>query len=76
VIKEHIHDIITVDETEIIKATFMIWKTLKIFVEVSSATVLAGIIKENPRFYGKKVALVLSGGNVDFNVLAKYHELY
>lgn len=39
---------------------------MKIFVEPSSATVLAAVLKNKKLFANKKVALILSGGNVDF----------
>jgi threonine dehydratase len=42
---------------------------MKIIIEPSSATVLA-VVKENPEiFKGKKVGLIISGGNVDFRKL-------
>jgi threonine dehydratase len=42
---------------------------MKIIIEPSSATVLA-VIRENPEvFRGKKIGLIISGGNVDFRKL-------
>jgi len=47
----------------------LIWERMKIIVEPSSATVLA-VIKENPRhFSGKRIGLIISGGNVDLRRL-------
>ena len=43
IIKEHISEIITVDELEIIKSTFTLWRALKVLVEPSSATVFAAL---------------------------------
>lgn len=65
VIKEHVSEIILVSEEEIVAAVNLIWKIMKIIVEPSSATVLAAVLKEKDKFKGKKIALILSGGNVD-----------
>jgi threonine dehydratase len=45
ILQEGLDEIVTVSEEEIIKATFMMWRSLKIFVETSSAVVLAGMLK-------------------------------
>ena len=41
---------------------------MKILVEPSSATVLAAVLKNKDTFKGKKIALVLTGGNVDISL--------
>jgi threonine dehydratase len=47
----------------------LIWERMKIIVEPSSATVLA-VIKENQKlFAGKRIGLIISGGNVDLKKL-------
>jgi len=69
IIKKNVDDIITVSEESIISSMKLIWERMKIIIEPSSATVLA-VIKENPGFFrGKKVGLILSGGNVDLKRL-------
>jgi threonine dehydratase len=57
--------IITVTEDEIIDAMQMIWERMKIIVEPSSSITLAAVLKTKDLFEGKKVGLILSGGNVD-----------
>lgn len=69
VIIRHVDEIITVSENEIIQAMRTIWERLKIIVEPSSAVTLAAVVKEKKKFRGKKVVLVLSGGNVDLGRL-------
>ena len=65
VIRKNVDDIFTVQEESIISSMKLIWERMKIIIEPSSATVLAAI-KENPGFFkGKKVGLIISGGNVD-----------
>lgn len=69
IIKEGIEEIITVSEQEIVAAMKLIWERLKIVVEASSAVALAAILKKKALFKGKKVGVVLSGGNVDLSKL-------
>jgi threonine dehydratase len=47
----------------------LLWQTLKLVVEVSSATVFAAVLKQRERFAGRRVGLVLTGGNVDVEAL-------
>ncbi|WP_142786158.1 pyridoxal-phosphate dependent enzyme [Changchengzhania lutea] len=69
IIKRHIHNIIRVEEVEIVDAMKLIFERLKIVVEPSSAIVLAAIIREKELFKNKKVGLIISGGNVDITQL-------
>jgi threonine dehydratase len=46
-----------------------LWSELKQVVEVSSATVLGAVLKSRERFAGRRVGLVLTGGNVDLDAL-------
>ncbi len=69
VIRKNVDEIFTVQEESIISSMKLIWERMKIIIEPSSATVLA-VIKENPGFFkGKKVGLIISGGNVDLKRL-------
>ena len=69
IIKEGIHEIIRVEESEIIKAMKLIWQRMKIIVEPSSAVAFAALLKEKKRFKNQKIGIVLSGGNVDLEGL-------
>lgn len=69
VIQKHVSDIFTVTDDEIVEAMRLIWTRMKIVVEPSSATTLAVVLRNNTYFAGKKVTLILSGGNVDLNNL-------
>lgn len=69
IIRKNVDRILTASEKAIIECMLLIWERMKIIIEPSSATVLA-IIKENPHlFRGKKIGLIISGGNVDFRKL-------
>jgi threonine dehydratase len=69
IIRMHVDKIIAAREESIIDCMLLIWERMKIVIEPSSATVLA-IIKENPDlFRGRRVGLIISGGNVDLRKL-------
>jgi len=69
IVRKNVDIIYTVSEESIIDCMLLIWERMKIIVEPSSATVLA-VIKENMElFRGKKIGLIISGGNVDFRKL-------
>lgn len=72
-IKENVKEIITVTDKEIVDAMRLIWERLKIIVEPSCAVPLAALMKEKAKFAGKKVGIILSGGNVD---LARAFKLF
>jgi threonine dehydratase len=70
IIKENVTEIITVTDEEIIEALKFVWERMKIIIEPSCAVPLAALIKEKDRFKGKRIGIILSGGNVDLeNVL-------
>ncbi len=61
--------VITVSDRETIAAMQLLWSELKMVVEVSSATVLAALLKKPAQFAGRRVGVVLTGGNVDLQAL-------
>lgn len=69
IIRKLVAEVVTVTDEEIIEAMRMIWQLMKLVVEPSSATVLAAVIKERNRLAGRRIGLVLSGGNVDLDHL-------
>ena len=68
-VRNHVTDILTATEDEIVEAMKLIWKRMKIVMEPSSAVPLATIIKNPDLFAGKRVGLILTGGNVDLDKL-------
>lgn len=68
-LRTHQVEVITVSDAETIAAMQLLWTELKQVVEVSSATVLAAILKCSERFAGRRVGVVLTGGNVDLQAL-------
>jgi threonine dehydratase len=71
IIQDNIEKIITVTEDEIIAAMRLIWERMKLVVEPSAAVPLAAVLKEKSKFKGKKVGIILSGGNIDLENVGK-----
>lgn len=69
IIQERVSEIIRVEEEEIISAMKLIWERLKIVVEPSAAVAFAALLREKEKFQGKKVGIIISGGNVDVSNL-------
>jgi threonine dehydratase len=74
IIHDHVEKIITVSDEEIIAAMRLIWERMKIIVESSGAVPLAAVLKVKRDFAGKKVGVILSGGNVDLAKVLKWFE--
>lgn len=69
IIQKNVDDVVTVSEESIVKAMRLIWERMKIVVEPSSAVALAAIIENKIEFKGKRIGIILSGGNVDLGDL-------
>lgn len=75
IIRTHVKDVFLVSEEEILETLNLIYKHLKIIIEPSAAVSFAALIKHKEQFKGKKVAVVLTGGNLDEALIPKYLEL-
>jgi threonine dehydratase len=69
IIRQHVDDIVTVTEAEIVTAMRTLWEALKIVVEPSGAVPFAAIQAGKIDVRGKRVGIILSGGNVDLDAL-------
>ena len=69
IILDHVTDILTVSDEEIIAAMRLIWERMKIVIEPSCAVPFAALLKNKERFAGQKVGIILTGGNVDLGKL-------
>jgi len=68
-VKNHVTDVLTATEEEIIDAMKITWKRMKIVMEPSCAVPLATILKNPEVFKGKRVGVIITGGNVDLDKL-------
>ena len=70
IIERQVDDILLVDEGDIEQAIVMLLEIEKTLVEGAGAAALAAVLKSPARFAGRRVGLVLGGGNIDPMLLA------
>ena len=68
-VSNHVSEIYTASDAEIVEAMRLIWKHLRVVMEPSSAVPLATILKNRDAFAGKRVGIIITGGNVDLDRL-------
>jgi len=69
IVQRYVDDIVTVTEEAIISAMRTIWQTMKIIIEPSAAVPYAAIFERVIDVSGKRIGIILTGGNVDLDVL-------
>jgi threonine dehydratase len=69
IIQQYVDDIVTVSEEAIVSAMRTIWETIKIVIEASAAVPYAAIADRIINVGGKRVGIILTGGNVDLDAL-------
>ncbi len=69
IIRKNVDQIVTVSEKGIKEAMQLIWERMKIVVEPSSAVPFAALLEKKVDCVNKRIAIVLSGGNVDLEKL-------
>ena len=70
IVREYVDDIFLVEDREIEVAVLLLLEIEKTVVEGAGAAGLAALLKERERFKGKRVGLILSGGNIDLIALS------
>lgn len=68
-VSHHVKDVLTASEDQIVEAMKLIWKRMKLVMEPSSAVPLATILANRERFRGKRIGVIVTGGNVDLDAL-------
>ena len=66
----HVHDIITVTDAELVEAMRFLWERMKLVVEPTGALATAGVLSRAIDVRGRRVGIILSGGNVDLRAMA------
>lgn len=69
IIQKHVDRIITVSEAAIVHAMRQVWARMKLIIEPSAAVPVAAVLEANADIRGKRVGIILSGGNVDLDNL-------
>jgi threonine dehydratase len=73
-VQRYVDTIVIVNEAEIAQAILLLLETEKTVVEGAAATTLAALLNRSLSLAGRTVVLVLSGGNIDMNVIARVIE--
>jgi threo-3-hydroxy-L-aspartate ammonia-lyase len=68
----YVSDMVTVSDAELVRAMLYLWERMKIIVEPTGALGAAGLFERGLPVAGKRVGVILSGGNADFKLIAKY----
>jgi|SRR5665213_521191 len=68
-IQRYVDDIVTVSEESIVRSMRMIWEVMKIIIEPSAAVPYAALLEDKLQVAGKRVGIILSGGNLDLDTL-------
>jgi threonine dehydratase len=68
----HVHDIVTVSDAELVKTMRFFAERMKLVVEPTGCLAAAAVLARPSAIAGKRVGVIVSGGNVDLAVLAKY----
>ncbi len=68
-VRARVSDIVTATEEGIVRAMRLVWERMKIVIEPSAAVPLAAIMEGTLPVAGKRVGIILSGGNVDLDTL-------
>ncbi len=70
----YVDDMVVVEEEEVTQAMMLLLERSKVLVEGAGAVGLAAVLERKIQVTGKRVAVVLSGGNVDSHLIAKVVE--
>ena len=66
----HVHDIVTVTDPQLVEAMRFLWERMKLVVEPTGALATAGVLSGPLDVRGRRVGIIVSGGNVDLKAMA------
>ncbi|HEX4331388.1 MAG TPA: threo-3-hydroxy-L-aspartate ammonia-lyase [Usitatibacter sp.] len=70
-VREHVHDVITVSDREIVEAMRFLWERMKLVVEPTGALAAAAALVKRVDLRDRRAGVILSGGNVDLKAAAQ-----
>lgn len=74
VVEKYVDDIVTVDEEEIANAILLLLEREKTVAEGAGAAAFAALVQGRISLSGKRIAVVIGGGNIDVNILSRIIE--
>lgn len=72
IVMKYVDDMVSVSEDDIRNTMHFLWERMKLVVEPTGALAAAALLTNTERFYGKRVGVVLSGGNVDIRSMDRF----
>jgi threonine dehydratase len=69
---QHVSDMTTVDDRALLDAMFYLWERLKLVVEPTGALGAAAAFDGRIPITGRRVGVILTGGNVDLHQVSKW----
>jgi threo-3-hydroxy-L-aspartate ammonia-lyase len=71
----YVHDMLTVSDAELLRSMFWLWERMKIVIEptgaLAAAALLEGKLDGRHDYEGKRIGVVISGGNADIKALCR-----
>lgn len=71
IVLARVHDMMTVDDAQLVAAMLYLWERMKIVVEPTGALAAAGLFAQRHDVRGRRVGVVISGGNVDLRAICR-----
>ena len=69
---DHVSDMTTVDDAGLLRTMFYLWERLKLIVEPTGALGAAAALEDLVAVKGRRVGVILSGGNVDISQVSSW----
>jgi threonine dehydratase len=70
-VREHVHDVVTVSDAQIVEAMRFLWERMKLVVEPTGALAAAAALAKRIDLRDRRAGVILSGGNVDLKAAAQ-----
>ena len=68
ILRDHLAGFFVVDEEEILTAMRFVYERMKLVIEPAAAVAVAPLLRQEPALRGKRVGVIISGGNVDLSL--------
>jgi len=75
IILEHVADMRTIDDSALLRSMFFLWERTKLVVEPTGALAAAALLADPDLARGRRVGVILSGGNVDLSDVAEWRRI-
>ena len=72
---QHVSGMVTVDDRPLLNAMFYLWERLKLLVEPTGALGAAAAFEKTSSIAGKRVGVILTGGNVDLSAVDEWRRI-